>query len=200
MMPPRSRRLITGLILCLSASGPLAHAAAPSTPAGGYGPIRLGMPEAEAKRALAGMARDATFLSMAKMDDYDPATMAKMVVAVPWEDTYVGTIDPTTRLQFGVHAGHVVSVNLRGSTGNQGKECRALFAEWVKRNEVEFGPIPVADTPSNPAAFTDGSAKFPGWTLWLSRTELEPGRCDLGADYIAAEDKAIETEWRASRR
>ena len=176
------------------------HGISPRKPSGGYGPIRLGMPEPEAKAALTRLAKDASFLSMAAMEDDYPAAMAKMAVTIPWEDTYVGTVGSATRLQFGVHAGHVVSVNLRSKFPLQGQECRAAFAALLRRDQAEFGPIQAADVPSNPAAITDGKASFVGWSLWLSRLELEPGTCNLTADYVSDEDATIEKQWRASRR
>lgn len=189
------------LVACVCAAAGVPAMGSPrANHPGGYGPIRLGMPESEAKAALARLAKDASFLSMAAMEDDDPAAMAKMVVTMPWEDTYVGTVEPTTRLQFGVHAGHVVSVNLRSKFASQGQECRAAFAALLRRDQAEFGPIQAADVPSNPSAITDAKASFAGWTLWLSRLELEPCTCNLTADYVSDEDDAIEKQWRASRR
>ncbi len=157
------------------------------------------MTEVDAKHALDAIARDVFPLPMDAMDDGDEATLARMAVAVPWEDSYVGRLDPTTKIQFGVHDGRVVTVMLRTTLSTQGRGCRNAFASLVKRNDAEFGPVQVADMAGNPA-FTDGNASFAGWTLALSRMEMEPGRCNLAADYTSDADKGIEARWRASQR
>ncbi len=167
---------------------------------GGYGPIRLDMPEAAAKGALAGIAKDVALLSMAAMDNDDEAAMAKMVVSVPWEDTYVGTIDPTTRIQFGVHGGRVVSVNLRTKLAPQGTQCQDAFAAMVRRHQAEFGPIQIAEMPGGLDKFANGTANFAGWQLGLSRMETQSGTCNLMADYDSDSETGIEADWRAGRR
>ncbi len=188
------------LAVALSLGLGSAMAATASRQEGGYGPIRLGMTEADAKHALDGIAHEVSALSKEAMDDGDEATLAKMAVAVPWEDSYVGRLDPTTKMQFGVHDGRVVTVMLRTTLSTQGQGCRDAFAALVRRNDAQFGPVQVADMASNPAAFTDGNASFAGWTLSLSRMEMEPGICNLAADYTSDADKGIEARWRASQR
>ncbi len=196
-----SQRIIPAILLsAVCAVGLSAARAAPrSAHPGGYGPIRLGMPEAEAKVALTRIAKDVAFLSMAVIDSDDEAAMAKMVVSIPWEDTYVGTINPTTRIQFGVHDGHVASVDLRTKLATEGQECRTAFAALVQRSRTEFGPIQVADVPGGFLNSTNGAAGFAGWTLSLGRLETHSGACDLMADYDSDAEKGIEARWRASR-
>lgn len=187
-------------VVALSASLSPVRAAPASRHDGGYGPIRLGMPAAEAKQALEHIAHDVSFLSMAALANDDEVTLSRMAVVVPWEDSFVGRLDPATRIQFGIHDGRVVTVMLRTSLSTQGHGCRDAFAALVSRNETEFGPLQVADVPANPDAFTDANATFPGWSLALSRLEMEAGTCNLTADYTSDADKDIEAKWRASMR
>ena len=184
----------------LGASLPPAQAAPASRRIGGYGPIRLGMAVAEAREALGHIAHDVSFLSKAALASDDEATLLRMAVVVPWEDAYVGRLDPATRIQFGIHGDRVVTVMLRTSLSTQGPGCRNAFADLVRRNEAEFGPLQVADVPANPDAFTNAGATFPGWSLMLSRLEMEPGTCDLTVDYTSDADKEIEAKWRAGMR
>ncbi len=196
-----ARRTISAICLIAACAAGLspARAAPQSAHPGGYGPIRLGMPEAEAKVALAGIAKDVAFLSMAVMASDDESAMAKMVVSIPWEDTYVGTINPTTRIQFGVHDGHVVSVNLRTNLATGDRECRTAFAALVHRNQAEFGPIQVAETSNSFLNSSNGTAGFAGWTLSLGRLETHSGACNLMTDYDSDTERGIEAQWRASR-
>ena len=196
-----TRHAILGICLiaaCTAGSSP-ARAEPQSAHRGGYGPIRLDMPEAEAKIALARIAKDVAFLSMAVMETNDEAALAKMVVSIPWEDTYVGTIDPTTRIQFGVHDGRVVSVDLRTKLAAGDRECRNAFAALVQRTRAEFGSIQVADDSGSFLNSSNGTASFAGWTLGLGRLGSESGVCNLMADYDSNSEKGIEARWRASR-
>ena len=120
-----------------------------------------------------------------------------MAVMTPWEDVYVGRLDTNTRIQVGTHGGRVVSVMLRTKLAAQGRACRSAFTTLVKRNEAEFGPVPVADMPGNSQTFSNGKVGFDGWTLYLGRIQQTGGNCDLTADYISNSDKEVETNWRA---
>ncbi len=181
------------------ASGPAAAAAA--RPGGGYGPIRLGMAQADVGPALEGIAHDVVFLPTSAehpLGDVAGERMDRMLVMTPWEDVFVGRIDPTTRIQVGVHGGRVVTVMLRTKLAAEGRACRRAFTALVARNRAEFGPVPVADTPNAPAVFSNGKARFVDWTLYLGRIQESGGTCDLTADYMSDADKGIETTWRAA--
>lgn len=181
--------------------GAVTSSASPrSPPPGGYGPIRLGMIQADVRGLLDGIARDVVFLPTSvnhPLSDVSTDRMDRMAVMTPWEDVYVGQLDTNTRIQVGTHDGRVVSVMLRTKLAAQGRACRSAFTTLVKRNEAEFGPVPVADTPGKSPAFSTGKVGFDGWTLYLGRIQQTGGNCDLTADYISNFDKQVETNWRA---
>lgn len=166
---------------------------------GGYGPVRLEMTQADAKRVLNSIAHDVVFLPSSAdhpLNDMADNRLDRMVVMTPWENVYVGRLDTNTLIQVGTHGGRVVSVMLRTRLEAQGKECRSAFMALVKRNEVEFGPVPVTDMPGNSQLFSDGKVDFDGWTLRLGRIQTG-ATCNLTADYISNSDRKIEASWRA---
>jgi hypothetical protein len=166
---------------------------------GGYGPVRLEMTQADVKRVLNSIASDVVFLPMSvdhPLNDMADNRLNRMVVMTPWEDVYVGRLDTNTLIQVGTHGGRVVSVMLRTRLAAQGQACRSAFLGLVKRNEVEFGPVPVADMPGNSQLLSDGKVDFEGWTLRLGRIQAG-ATCNLTADYISNSDSKIEASWRA---
>ena len=198
------RRCGSAVLALMAAAAALALAAARAAPAspqpGGYGPIRLGMAQADAKLALDGIARDVVFLPTSAdhpLRDIAGGRMDRMAVMTPWEDVYVGRLDADTKIQVGAHDGRVVTVMLRTGMKAQGRACLDAFTALVKRNAAEFGPVPVADMPGGPQTFSDAKAGFDDWTLYLGRIQQTGGHCDLSADYISKLGKEIETTWRA---
>ncbi|WP_159979334.1 MULTISPECIES: hypothetical protein [unclassified Novosphingobium] len=198
----------TALFLC---AGSQTHLAAESPGAmtgqtfpmsprlGGYGPVRLAMTRADAERVFNGIARDVVFLPTSAdhpLTDMADNRLDQMVVMTPWVDVYVGRLDTNTLIQVGMHGGRVVSVMLRTRLAAQGQACRSAFLGLVKRNEVEFGPVPVADMPGNSRLISDGKVDFDGWTLRLGRIQAG-ATCNLTADYISNSDSKIEANWRA---
>lgn len=119
-----------------------------------------------------------------------------MAVMTPWADVYVGRLDLNTRIQVGTHGGRVVSVMLRTRLVAQGRACRSAFTAFVKRNEADFGPVPVADMPGDPQYLSNGKVDFDGWKLRLSRIQTGT-TCNLTADYASNSDSKIEASWRA---
>lgn len=166
---------------------------------GGYGPVRLGMTQADAKRALNSIARDVVFLPTSAdhpLNDMADNRLDRMAVMTPWEDVYVGRLDTNTRIQVGTHVGRVVSVMLRTRLVAQDRACRSAFTSIVKRNEAEFGPVPVADMPGDPKYLSNGKVDFDGWKLRLSRIQTGT-TCNLTADYTSDSVSKIEASWRA---
>ena len=191
-------------VLTLVAAGSLGamtgNASPTSLQPGGYGPIRLGMIQADVRSVLDGIARDVVFLPTSvdhPLSDIASDRMDRMAVMTPWEDVYVGRLDTNTQIQVGTHGGRVVSVMLRTKLVAQGRACRSAFMTLVERNEAEFGPVPVVDMPGNSQTFSNGKVEFDGWTLYLGRIQQTSGNCDLTADYISNSVKEIETNWRA---
>lgn len=196
------------LLLCATGQSLLAEAspgaitgqALPKSPRlGGYGPIRLDMAQADAKIALNGITRDVVFLPTSAdhpLNDIADNRFDQMAVMTPWEDVYVGRLDPDTRIQVGTHRGRVVSVMLRTTLAAQDRACRSAFTALVKRNEAEFGPVSVTDMPGDSQAISDGKIDFDGWKLRLGRIQTGT-TCNLTADYISNADREIEARWRA---
>ncbi|TVV70187.1 hypothetical protein [Sphingomonas solaris] len=166
---------------------------------GGYGPVRLEMTQAEAKRVLNSIAGDVVFLPTSAdhpLNDMADSRLDRMAVMTPWEDVYVGRLDTNTLIQVGTHGGRVVAVMLRTRLAAQGPACRSAFMALVKRNEAEFGPVPVADMPGNSQLFSNGMVDFDGWKLRLGRIQTGAS-CNLTADYVSNSDSKIEASWRA---
>ena len=170
-----------------------------SPPLGGYGPVRLEMTQADAKRSLDSIARDVVFLPTSAdhpLNDMADSRLDRMAVMTPWEDVYVGRLDTSTLIQVGTHGGRVVSVMLRTRLTAQDRACRSAFMALVKRNEAEFGPVPVADMAGNSQLFSNGKVDFDGWRLRLGRIQTG-ATCNLTADYVSNSDSGIEASWRA---
>lgn len=165
---------------------------------GGYGPVRLEMSEADAKRVLNSF-HDVVFLPSSAdhpLNDRADNRLDQMAAMTPWEDVSVGRLDTNTLIQVGRHGGRVVSVMLRTRLSAEGQACRSAFRALVKRNETEFGPVPVTDMPGNSQLFSDGKVDFDGRTLRLGRSQTG-ATCNLTADYISNSDIKIEANWRA---
>ena len=202
--------LLAGAVLLLGAGGQALLAAGragamtgqalPISPhIGGYGPVRLEMVQADAKKVLDSIARDVVFLPTSAdrpLNDMADKRLDQMAVMAPWEDTYVGRIDTNTRIQVGAHGGRIVSVMLRTRLTAQDRACRSAFDALVKRNEAEFGPVPVADMPGNSQLFSDGKVDFDRWRLSLGRIQTG-ATCNLTADYVSNSNSEIEASWRA---
>lgn len=197
-MTTRSYSMLVAAAIALGLAPALA--APVSRNPGGYGPIRLGMAEADAVKLFPSVAHDISKLTMDALSSYDPATLSKMAVAVPWEESYVGRLDPNTKVQFGVHDGRVITVFLRTSSGDPAATCRAAFAAEVRRNEAEFGPLQLTGDQNDPAASITADGDFSGWALDLNGTEMEDGKCSLTTDYTSDTDKTVEEAWRDGMR
>jgi hypothetical protein len=187
-------------LAAVGSSDAMAGPAFPVSPRpGGYGPVRLAMAQADAKRVLNGIARDVVFLPTSAdhpLNDMADKRLDRMAVMTPWEDVYVGKVDTSTLIQVGTNGGRVVSVMLRTRLVAQGDACRSAFMALVKRNEAEFGPVPVADMPGNSELFSTGKVDFDGWKLRLGRIQTG-STCNLTADYVSNSDSEIEAGWRA---
>lgn len=181
-----------------SPTGRMGQAMPQSPRPGGYGPVRLGMTEADAVRALNTVARDVLSLPTSAenpLDDIADRRLDRMAVMTPWEDVYVGRLDASTRIQLGAHAGRVVTVMLRTRLTAGDPACRSAFAALVARNAAEFGRVPVAEQPGN-AGMANGRVDFAGWKLRLERIQTGT-TCNLIADYTSDASSAIEADWRA---